>query len=65
MIIYLNNYFYIYNFDQAKFFINMGLPVIDIKKTSRGDVYHKFVRDKESEQIFYKWKKEKYGEKAI
>lgn len=62
---YLNNYFYIYNFEQAKYFINKGLYLVEIKKTTKGDIYHKFIRDKDSEQIFLEWKKQKYGEKAF
>ena len=58
-------YFYIYNFVQAKFFINNGLKVIEIGKGSKGDIYHKFIRDEKSEKVFYEWKRRKYGDKAI
>lgn len=58
-------YFYIYNFKQALFFIQNGLIPIDIDKAKNGDVFHKFNRDKNSEDIFMKWKKEKYGDAAI
>lgn len=59
------NYFYIYNFDQVKFFLENNLKIIDIGKGNKGDVYHKFIRDTESEKIFMDWKRKKYGEKAI
>lgn len=58
-------YFYIYNFAQAKFFIDNGLSVVDIGKGNKGDIFHKFIRSKESEDIFMKWKQKKYGERAI
>lgn len=58
-------YFYIYNFTQTKFFIDNGLQIIDIGKGSKGDIYHKFVRDSKSEEIFFKWKQQKYEDRAI
>lgn len=58
-------YFYIYNFAQTKFFIDNGLRIIDIGKGSKQDIYHKFIRDEESEKVFMKWKQLKYGERAI
>ena len=58
-------YFYIYNYKQAKFFIDNGLTVIDIDKGKKNDIYHKFIRDEKSEKIFMEWKKNKYGERAV
>lgn len=58
-------YFYIYNFAQAKFFIDNGLSIIDISKGNKNDIYHKFIRNEISEIIFMKWKQLKYGERAI
>lgn len=58
-------YFYIYNPYQAKFFIDMGLTVLSISKGAKGDVYHKFLRDKKSEKIFMEWKRKKYGNMAV
>lgn len=58
-------YFYIYNYYQAKYFIDNGLKVIDIKKGNKGDIYHKFIRDQESEQVFMNWKRNKYGVRAV
>ena len=51
-----NHYFYIYNRYQAKFYIDEGLKVLEIGKGSHGDIYHKFLRDDESEAVFDKWK---------
>lgn len=51
----MSQYFYIYNLEQAKFFIDSGLRVIDIRIGSRGHVYHKFVRDNEAEFVFKLW----------
>lgn len=48
-------YFYIYNFKQAKYFIDNGLSVLEIAKGNSGDVYHKFTRDETSERIFAQW----------
>ena len=58
-------YFYIYNYKQALFFIQNGLEVIDIDKGKENQIYHKFIRDDKSEQIFMKWKQIKYGDKAV
>ena len=58
-------YFYIYNYKQALFFIQNGLEVLDIDKGKENQIYHKFIRDNKSEQIFFKWKQNKYGEKAV
>ncbi len=58
-------YFYIYNFAQTQFFIKNGLVIVDIGKGNKGDIFHKFIRCKESEDIFMKWKQKKYGERAI
>lgn len=49
------DFFYIYNFKQAKFFIDNGLSPIEIKKSNQGKVYQKFIRNIESEFIFNKW----------
>jgi len=58
-------YFYIYNYKQAKYFIDNGLKVIDINIGNKNDIYHKFVRDETSEKVFMDWKKRKYGKRAI
>lgn len=51
------NYLYIYNFQQAKFFINNGLKVDEIGKGEKGDVYIRFVRDEDCESVFELWAK--------
>jgi len=58
-------YFYIYNYKQALFFIQNGLEIIDIDKGKENQIYHKFIRDDKSEQIFMAWKQIKYGDKAV
>lgn len=56
--------FYIYNFDQARYFINRGLPLLEIGRGSRGDVYFSFARDDLAENVFMDWKRLKYGNHA-
>lgn len=51
----MNKYFYIYNFEQAQFFIKNGLEVLEIGRGKRGDVYHKFLRDDKANKVFDKW----------
>lgn len=51
----IKNFFYIYNFKQAKFFIDNDLSPIEIKKSNQGKVYQKFIRNKDSELVFDKW----------
>ncbi len=53
-------YLYIYNLEQAKFFINNGLKVTHIGKGTRGDIFIKFVRDEECEKVFNMWMVRKY-----
>lgn len=60
-----SKYFYIYNYIQAKYFIDNGLQIVDIGKGSKGDIYHKFVKNEQSEKVFFEWKRRKYGEKTI
>ena len=47
---------YIYNNKQALFFIKHGACLEDIGVGSKGDVYHKFPRNEETEKIFTNWK---------
>jgi hypothetical protein len=61
----MNDYFFIYNYKQALYFIKNGALLIDIDKGKKGDIYHLFPRDKKHEDLFMSWKIEKYGEKAI
>lgn len=61
----MNEFFYIYNPEQALYFIQNGALLIDIGKGSKGDIYHKFPRDKKHEGLFMDWKRRKYGDKAI
>lgn len=51
-----NSSFYIYNLKQALYFINHGASVEDIGVGGKGDVYHKFPRNEETEKIFTQWK---------
>lgn len=48
-------YFYIYNIEQADFFIKNGLQVNSVGKGKKNDIYLKFVRDEESEKVFSLW----------
>lgn len=51
----MNKYFYIYNFLQFNYFIKMGVPVLEIGKGTTGNIYVKFPRNEESEEVFSKW----------
>lgn len=53
-----NENFYIYNNKQALYFILHGAPLEDIGVGGKGDVYHKFPRNSETEKIFTQWKDE-------
>jgi len=48
-------YFYIYNKTQATFFVNNGLEVLEIQKSSQGNMYFKFLRDQKAEEVFSMW----------
>ena len=60
-----SKYFYIYDFKQALFFINNGGCLLEIAKGDKGDIFHKFPRDKKHEKLFMDWKWQKYGDSAI
>ena len=47
--------FYIYNPEQADFFIKNGATVLGAGKGKFNDVYVKFARTKKEEEIFNKW----------
>ncbi len=52
----VNKYFYIYNFEQANFFIHNGLEVLEVGKGSKhGDVYLKFLRNQKANEVFDRW----------
>lgn len=53
------DYFYIYNIQQARFFLNKGLIPIDIGIGNRKEVFLKFIRDQKSEEIFFEWSNRK------
>lgn len=48
-------YFYIYNPDQANFFNLNGVPVLEIGKGKKNDIYIKFPRNEKSEEVFSRW----------
>lgn len=49
--------FYIYNRFQALFYIHSGLTVLEIGVGSKGDIFHRFERNAESERVFAEWRK--------
>jgi hypothetical protein len=51
----MDKFFYIYNPDQADYFIKNGLLVIGAGKGKFNDFYYKFVRDEQAEEVFKKW----------
>ena len=61
----MQDFFYIYNPQQALYFIQNGAYLVDINKGSKGDVYYKFPKDDKHEELFMNWKIRKYGDKAI
>lgn len=48
--------YYIYNRFQALFYINAGLTVLEIGVGSKGDIFHRFERNAESERVFAVWR---------
>lgn len=48
-------FFYIYNLEQANFFINNNIPIIKVGKGKDGDFYVKFPRNNHSEEVFTLW----------
>lgn len=48
-------YFYVYNLEQANFFIKEGVKVERVGKGTKGDFYTKFIRNSLSESVFSKW----------
>lgn len=52
-------YYYIYNRKQALFFIKNGAIPIDIGVGKKRDVYHKFAKDKLTENLNNKWRNNK------
>ena len=61
----MDKFFYIYNPEQALYFIQNGASLMNIGKGSKGDTYYQFPRDDRHEVLFMDWKKRKYGDKAI
>jgi hypothetical protein len=49
------DYFYIYNIKQARFFLHKGLIPIDIGIGTKKEVFIKFIRDYNSEEVFLEW----------
>lgn len=49
------NDFYFYNITQCQFFIQNGVPVLDVGKGSKGDIFIKFPRNEQSEEVFSRW----------
>lgn len=52
----MNKYFYIYNRHQANYFIQNGLPVLEVGKGKLDDCYTKFLRDEKAEKVFSEWR---------
>jgi hypothetical protein len=51
----MKKYFYIYNPIQANFFVLNGIQVLEIGKGSKGNIYVKFPRNVQSEEVFSRW----------
>ena len=51
----MNKFFYIYNPDQANYFHMHDIPIIEIGKGKKNDIYIKFPRNNKSEAVFTKW----------
>lgn len=51
--------YYIYNLRQSKYFIDAGLPLVEIGVGTHRDVFHRFARNEESERVFEEWNKSK------
>jgi hypothetical protein len=60
------DYFFIYNPEQIKYFINeCNLKIIDFGTGNKGDAFIKFYNNNEFQKAFMSWKRIKYGDKAI
>lgn len=55
----MNKYFYIYNRHQANYFIQQGLPVLEVGKGKHDGNYTKFLRDERADEVFAKWRENK------
>jgi hypothetical protein len=53
-------YFYIYNPEQADYFIKNGLQVVGAGKGQLKDIYFKFIRDEQAEEVFTRWVERKH-----
>lgn len=51
----MEKFYFIYNPHQANFFNMNGVPVLEIGKGKKGDVYVKFPKNKYSEEVFGRW----------
>lgn len=49
------NDFYFYNIDQCHYFVQNGIPVLEVGKGKLGDIYLKFPRNEKSEEVFSRW----------
>lgn len=49
------NDFYIYNLEQANFFIKEGVSVVEVGRGKKNDFYIKFLRNSLSNLVFDKW----------
>jgi hypothetical protein len=51
----MDKFYYIYNPHQANYFNLNGVPVLEIGKGSKGDIFIKFPKNKQSEEVFGRW----------
>ncbi len=59
-------YYYIYNPEQNKFFINeCKLEITDFGTGNKGSAFIQYKNNKEFQDAFMKWKRIKYGDRAI
>ena len=54
------NPYYIYNFNQINWMLEQGCIPIGIGKALKGDIYLRFPRTQEIEEIVRKWKLREY-----
>lgn len=53
----MEKFYYIYNPKQANFFVLNGVPVYEIGKGNKGDIYIKFPKNEQSMEVFDRWVK--------
>ncbi len=49
------DFYYFYNLEQANFFILHNIPVLKVGIGNKGDIFVKFPKTKQAQEVFDKW----------